>query len=81
MVRPRKPAELVDPKLKSFARDDWAKPGDDRFKPFWRWVAARRAWVAKHPNSDALGNKLERLRAEMPQTHRELYPADATSWD
>jgi hypothetical protein len=81
VVRLRKPVELVDPRLRSFRRDDWVQPGDGRFDPFWRWVAARRAWVAKHPNSQALGSKLDRFRDEIPETHPELYPRGATSWD
>jgi hypothetical protein len=61
------PAELFE-----FDPADW--PGSDVFtdwpteNPAWeaafkRWNAARRAWVAKHPNS-RLGNRLDLLRGE-----------------
>jgi hypothetical protein len=81
VIRHRKPTELVDPRLRSFVRSDWAQPGDGRFDPLRRWVAARKAWVSARPNSEALGNRLEQIRAEYQAQHsREHYPPDATDW-
>jgi hypothetical protein len=77
----REPAELVDSRLRSFDRGHWERLGDGRFDPFKRWKAARAAWVASHPASMALGNKLERLRTEYQAQHSpEHYPPDAKTW-
>jgi hypothetical protein len=53
------PAELFE-----FRLEEWAAPGDlDQEPAFRRWAAARRAWIAEHPDS-ALGGMLDLLRGE-----------------
>jgi hypothetical protein len=57
-------ADLVDPRLRSFDPADWSQLGDGKWDAFNRWMAARAAWLLAHPGSGALGNKVERMRAE-----------------
>jgi hypothetical protein len=74
------PAELVDPKLKTFNRADWETPEDtNHFDAFHAWKSARAEWLAKHPGSLALGDALERLRIEF-QVQMSQYDPNATSW-
>jgi hypothetical protein len=75
----RAPVEF-DPataKLVEFRRADWERPGDGRFDAFHRWQAARKEWVAAHPDSNALGSPLVRLRTEV-QTQLSLYDPNAS---
>jgi hypothetical protein len=66
-IRRRKPELVVDPRLKVFTLTDWAVPGDGgRWQPGWlRWREARKAWVAAHPNSLALGDAATRIGVEV----------------
>jgi len=53
------PAELV-----TYDLSEWAAPDESDWQPgFQRWKAARRAWVAKNPDSD-LGDMVSVFRAE-----------------
>jgi hypothetical protein len=79
VAKHRRSVELVDPKLRTFDRLDWEKEGDGYFDAFRRWKRARAEWVAKHPDSMALGGKLERFQVEF-QTQMSLYDPDAASW-
>jgi hypothetical protein len=85
------PAELVPAKLRRYVRAEWEQPGDAQsaharagrgwYPPFKRWKDARAAWVARHPGSEALGNKLERFRFEFEtQFSPANYPSGATEW-
>jgi len=59
------PAELV-----TFDPEDWphgpGEPADVTWYPsFQRWCEARRAWLAEHPESDALGDVVDLLNGEI----------------
>ena len=61
----RPPAVLVPVELLHFDFADWAEPGDgDRWPAFWRWCAARKAWVAAHAENHGLGSVLWRMKTE-----------------
>jgi hypothetical protein len=61
----RKPVDLVPEQLRSYDRAEWSRSDDEGWwPPFQRWVAARKAWCEAHPGSQALGNGVERMRAE-----------------
>jgi hypothetical protein len=73
-------SELVDPRLKTFRREDWETPDDtNHFDALRAWKAARAEWVAQHPDSLALGDASERFRTEF-QTQMAQYDRKATSW-
>jgi hypothetical protein len=78
----RRSVDMVPAQLRSYDRADWERPGDKGWQPaFQRWKAARAAWVAAHPGSQALGNGVERMRAEyQAQFSSEHYPPDAEAW-
>jgi hypothetical protein len=84
MARHRRPqADLSPVELRTFDRQQWARERDNgRWQPaFQRWKAARRAFCEAHPESMALGNKLERMRIEyQAQFTPEHYPPDAKTW-
>jgi hypothetical protein len=66
----RQRADLIPAELLEFDPKDWANGTDDQRWQLWeRWKAARRQWVAHHPESNALGDKLERLRFELEVLH------------
>jgi hypothetical protein len=44
-----------------------------------RWRNARKAWIAKHPSSQALGDALQRIKIEH-QAQVSQYDPNATSW-
>jgi hypothetical protein len=73
--------ELVDPRLREFRREQWAQSGDGgRWYPgFERWKNARKAWIATHPTSAALGSGIERFRFELA-TQMQQYDANAKEW-
>jgi hypothetical protein len=56
------PAELI-----CFDLEEWQELGDSDEQAYRRWGDARSKWLAAHAGSEeALGNKLERLRATLP---------------
>jgi hypothetical protein len=61
------PPELVDVQLLEFRLEDWQQPGDTgRWQARGRWHEARERYAAEHPESIALGTKLDRIRDLMP---------------
>ena len=81
--RAHRPAHLAPVELLSFDRQHWEREDDNgRWQPaFLRWLKARAEFRASHPNSDALGNRLEQIRTEYQAQHTpEHYPPDATDW-
>jgi hypothetical protein len=67
-------------RLLEFHREDWERKGDGRFDPLHRWKDARAKWLAKHPNSLALGDALQRFKTEFrAQFSPEHYPPAAAS--
>jgi hypothetical protein len=62
------PAEPVPAGLLTFRPDDW--PGGDMMARFGAWKAARRAFVAEHGDSTALGDIVDLLRAEVAEKAR-----------
>jgi hypothetical protein len=75
----RGPVELVPAKLRTYDRAHWSRPGDGRWDAFHRWQAARKMWLEAHPGSQALGNGVQRMRAEY-QAQMSCYPPNATEW-
>jgi hypothetical protein len=78
MAELRGPVDHVDPRLRTFRREDW--PGDGNiFAAFNRWKQARAAWLRRHSDSLALGDKVQRFRHEFT-TQMSLYNPNASSW-
>lgn len=63
-VRREPPADLVPAELLTFDLTRWGRSGEARWVAIQRWSDARKAWIAAHPESTALGNKLERFQLE-----------------
>jgi hypothetical protein len=74
------PAELVARRLLEFHRADWETDADtNHFDAFHAWKSARAEWLAKHPDSLALGDAGERFFVEF-RTQMAQYDPKAQNW-
>lgn len=80
MLRCQRGGDLASAELLAFDQAEWERQGDNgRWPPArLRWIEARKAFCAAHPDSGALGNRLERMQTEhRAQFTPEHYPPNA----